>query len=105
MKAILILLLIVAVILCGCQREQVKPLPDEADSPELPPVDPDGQLLCLTESLQEAEEIAALYGIELVSHADGLAVYHTEEDPRDVISRGAEKGWPELSMNYLLDLY
>ena len=105
MKTILILLLIVAVLLCGCHREQAKPLPNETDSAEVLPVDPDGQLLYTAESQKEAEEIAELYGIDLVSYHDGLAVYHTDEDPREVISRGAENGWPELSLNEQVKLY
>lgn len=110
MKAILILVLVAAVLLCGCQRSgQPALVPKETvDPPSMPetlPVDPDGQLLCLAGSQQEAEEVAALYNIELVSYADGLAVYHTEEDPRDVISRGEKNGWIELSLNYLANLY
>lgn len=107
MKPILILILIAALLLCGCQKSgQTGPVPKETTaSPETLPVDPDGQLLYLTESQQEAEEVAELYQIELVSYADGLAVYHTEEDPREVLRRGEEQGWPELSLNYLENLY
>lgn len=60
-----------------------------------------GQLLALVDTQEEAEEIAALYGIELLSFSDGVAVYYTEEDVSSVIARGKENGWVELSENNL----
>ena len=50
---------------------------------------------------EEAEEIAEQYGIILVSYENGIAVYQTEEDPYDVIARGQENGYHELSVNYI----
>lgn len=57
------------------------------------------ELLCIAESEQEAENIAELYGIELVRFSHGIAVFHTDEDLEAVAARGAENGWPELSPN------
>lgn len=105
MKIVLILLLIAALLLCGCQREQVKPMPNDPGGPSGIPVDPNGQLLYTAENQKEAEEIAALYGIQLVSYSNDLAVYYTEESPEDVIRRGTENGWPELSLNEQVNLY
>ncbi len=105
MKIVLILLLIAALLLCGCQREQVKPMPSETDGPAGIPLDPNGQLLYTAESQKEAEEIAALYSIQLVSYSNNLAVYYTEENAEDVIRRGTENGWPELSLNEQVNLY
>ena len=62
-------------------------------------VSPEAQLLCKAETEAEAEELAELYGITLVGFRNGLARFHTEEDPRAVIRRGAENGWPELTLN------
>lgn len=119
MKYILILIFAAALFLCGCRRaEQPVFVPKESSQPaesleasappssELTaPAEESGQLLYLTESPGEAAEIAELYGIVLIRHYDGLAVYRTDEDPREVIRRGTENGWPELSINQSLYLY
>lgn len=105
-----VLLILVILLLCGCGRKEpvrIKPAPDLTPSQTVPghtksdpdAVSPTGQLLCRAESLEEAESLAELYGITLVSFNDGLAVFYTEEDPRDVIQRGRDNGWPELSRN------
>ena len=62
-------------------------------------------LLFPAESLEEAQAVGAQYGITLLSYDFGLAVYGTQEDPVEVIRRGREQGWPELSLNVTLDLY
>lgn len=115
MKHILILVFAAALFLCGCQRSnqpvftpkepfqtEVSP---EATLPASSPEEENGQLLYLTDSPGEAAEIAELYGIALIRHHDGLAVYRTDEDPREVIRRGIANGWPELSLNQSLYLY
>jgi len=105
--------------LCGCSRsEQSEFLPKQESTPsqetqpispapreETLPVSPEGQLMYIAQSQEEAEEIGALYGIDLIRFHDELAVYHTEENPRDVILRGEKNGWPELSLNHLANLY
>lgn len=59
------------------------------------------QLMALVETEDGAEEIAEQYGIELVSFADGVATYRTQEDPNEVIGRGQENGYPQLYLNYV----
>ena len=111
MKTILILLIVAAILLCGCQHARQpdatakEPVTTPSPLETAPEVDPNGQLLCLVETAEEAEEVATLYGITLISHADGLAVYHTEEDPQEVIFRGEENSWPELTLNYIANTY
>lgn len=61
----------------------------------------DDSLMAAAESEEEAQEIAEQYGIELVSFENGIALYHTEEDPFDVIARGQENGYPQLSINFV----
>lgn len=65
------------------------------------PSDVEVQLLGEAGSLEEAQTIAELYGITLVEYKNGLGRFHTEEDPRDVIQRGKENGWPELVVNHV----
>ena len=62
------------------------------------------ELLAVVYTQEEAEEIASLYGIELVSFADGVAVYTTKEAPRDVILRGKEAGYPTISINFVREI-
>lgn len=59
------------------------------------------ELFSLAETEEEARAIAELYGIELVSFSDGVAVYHTEEAPDTVVARGKENGWPPIDVNYI----
>ncbi|MBD5450103.1 MAG: hypothetical protein HDR28_08120 [Lachnospiraceae bacterium] len=61
----------------------------------------DDSLMAAAESEEEAQEIAEQYGIELVSYENGIALYHTEEYPFDVIARGQENGYPQLSINFV----
>jgi len=57
------------------------------------------ELMALASSEEEAQEIADLYGIELVHFESGVASYHTDEDPAAVIQRGIDNGWPLIAVN------
>lgn len=57
------------------------------------------ELLCLAESEEEAEKTAEQYGIELVSFRNGVAVFHTEDDPVKVIQYGISHNYTQLSLN------
>ena len=63
------------------------------------------ELLCLTETQEEAEKIAELYEIELVSFGNGVAIFHTEKDPLEVIAYGKKNNLPELSLNEVIQLH
>lgn len=65
----------------------------------------ENQLMALTDTEEQAKEIAAQYGIEFVSFENGLALYHTEEDPFEVITRGQENGYPQISVNFVRSGY
>ena len=79
-----------------------EPVPAGGDVQE---VTEGAELLCLVETKEEAQKIAAQYGIELVDFGYGLATFHTDRDPEEVISEGLEKGYPELSINGNSKLY
>ncbi len=59
------------------------------------------QLLCMTQTEEEAVLIAQQYGIELESFRKGVAVFTTQEDPQAVIDRGKKNGWAELYKNQI----
>jgi len=63
------------------------------------------ELMSLAENREEALKIAELYGVELVSYSYGVAVYHTDENPQDVIRRGSDNGWPLIEINYSVQMY
>lgn len=65
----------------------------------------ENQLVGIVDTEEQAQEIAGQYGITLVSYEYGIAVYHTQEDPLEVISRGQESGYPALSLNYVQTIY
>lgn len=57
------------------------------------------ELMALVSSEDEAQEVAVQYGIILVSYGQGVATYHTEEDPAAVVQRGRDNGWTPLAVN------
>ena len=57
------------------------------------------ELFCIAESEAQAVRIAEDYGIELVSFADGVAIFHTEDDPDEVIRYGKDNDLVLLSLN------
>ncbi len=65
---------------------------------------PGEELLCLCDSEEDAEEIADMYGIELVNFSYGVATFHAE-NPREVISLGQEKGYPALEFNGVMHIF
>lgn len=107
---LLLVLFSVLLLLCACnsstQELRLSDSPPEEAASQAPTddtgpfaVSPTGQLMCMVDTLEEAQKIAELYGITLVEHDYGIAVFYTEENPREVIIRGRENGWPELSLN------
>ncbi len=105
-------LLAVAALLPGCagRSAQPEPTPPPAVMPpstvEQPQNYAEGkELLALAETEEESKQLADLYGIELVEFGSGLAVFHTEENPADVVRRGEENGWPALEVNYLVEAF
>ena len=95
-----IALVIFAAFLVGCVRK-----PQEIHAESVTPECAEGQeLFCLASSQENAQEIADMYGIELVSFSEGVATFHTEENPVDVINRGIEKGYPVLELNSIMTI-
>ena len=103
---ILVFLLIAALSLTGCARQRFEPPASPVPTGSyLPPQAAEGEeLLATVESREEAEEIAALYGIELVSCSEHVATFHTDEDLYAVIQRGKDNGWPLLEVNHVISL-
>ncbi len=60
------------------------------------------QLIGSFDSRDKAEEAAALYGIELDSYNEGLAVFLADDgiDINSMMEDGVRKGYPALSYNY-----
>ncbi len=115
-KITLLCTLVLAVVFgCACGRAQsAKPTaaPTVTQAPvEKPTPTPIGQvtegkeLVASVETEEEAKAIAEQYGMELVEFSYGVATFHTEEDPKDVIARGEENGWPTLSLNREVNAY
>ena len=75
------------------------PVLEMSESEQQPLQTAENSLMALVDTQEEADEIAEQYGITLVSYENGVAVYHTEENPYDVITRGQENGYHELSVN------
>ena len=91
------LLLALAMLLPGCAKRTTMAVADEQDGVIL--YAEGRELMAPAASREEAEEIAALYGIELVDYKHGYALFHTEENPSAVRERGVKNGWPELEPN------
>lgn len=61
-------------------------------------------LVALADSKEEAEHIAELYGIRLVSFSYGTAEYETTKDPQELIALGEQNGYPAISVNNTLTI-
>ena len=100
----------VCVLLCfglgGCSgRQAEKEKPDDDAVPEdmveregSPSYIPD-ELVGLFDTEGQARDAAELYGIELLSYDNQVAVFRCEGDPKALIEQGEANGWPQLSLN------
>ena len=90
-------LILVLVIGCGCGKSSTIP-----QGVKVTPAYAEGRELYLqVDTREEAERIAELYEISLVDFNYEVAVFHTNEPPEDVIARGKQNNWPQLSINSL----
>ena len=102
---VILLLLLLPVGLWGCKHSgdassTLESIPATGSVPEeLGALSEQGQLMASAETREDAEALAELYGITLVEYRNRLALFYTDEDPREVIRRGTENGWQELSLN------
>lgn len=63
------------------------------------------ELIALTDTEEQAHEIANLYGIELKSFGTGVAVYITSKNPYRLFALGQENSYPRLSFNHTSSIY
>ena len=56
-------------------------------------------MVALADTKEEAERIADLYGITLVSFDYGVAVYETTKDPQELIELGEKNQYPAIGIN------
>lgn len=116
------LILLTAVGLCGCGNRELARINTDENIPQLQktdPVDEDvsladstendtsatTELIAMTDTREEAEEIAELYGIELSSYSYGVATYTTDKNALELMALGEENGYPALTPNYENELY
>ena len=76
----------------------------ETPMPTQPAYEP-GVLLASVTTQEEAQQIASLYGITLVSVTGTLAKFTTDQDLATVIELGQKNDWPLLTPNYYRQLY
>ena len=100
-KLLITILAAVTAILPGCAGQTAE-MPAETAPAEAEYAE-GAELLCMAEDEAEAMRIAELYGIELADwNGDAhIAVFHTEENPYEVIKRGKEQGFPTIEINYI----
>lgn len=117
------LILLAAIGLCGCgggselakitandnmpELQKLK-VTDENGSLADPPENDEStviELTALVDTREEAENIAALYGIELSSYSYGVATYTTDKNLKELMELGLENDYPELTPNYEQELF
>lgn len=92
-------------LLCGCGKKPEAVIPVITEIPTQQGYIAEGkELFAVTDSREDAEKIAELYGIELAEYSSGVASFHTEEAPGAVIQQGEENNWPRLEINYIREL-
>lgn len=91
------MLLLLAFVTCGCSALLVPNVTPEpvTHKPE------EANIVGWFDTLEEAEEAAKLYGIELVYY-NMNSLFYTDKDPQAVVDAGAKNGWPELSVNSVI---
>ena len=62
-------------------------------------------LIAITQTKQDAEEIAEKCGITLESWENEVAVFYTEDDLDEIIRLAEELNLPPLSKNYIMELH
>ena len=107
--AILLVLLAALLLPALVRRDSAKPSAEEQATTQpareataqLPTQEAEmkGNLMAWTQTREDAEQLASLYGITLVMYSDHLALFETDKDPDELIQTGKKNGWPELSKN------
>jgi len=112
-KTILIILAAMALLLTGCDRSalqtekpspdagslSMRPEPSDAAATPTQEAEMKGNLMAWAETQADAENIANLYGINLVAYSNKIALFYTDQDLDALIQTGKKNGWPELSKN------
>ncbi|MGN0306598.1 MAG: hypothetical protein ACI4DN_00125 [Lachnospiraceae bacterium] len=100
---IIVAIIVVAVIIVGVvvyRRSRIEKLIEERGiNTQIETEEMVTTLIANVETNEEAEEIAELYGIILISFEDKVAIYETEKDPQELIRMGEEKGYPAIGIN------
>lgn len=63
-------------------------------------IDEKSPLFALTDTKEEAEDIAEFYDIEFISFADGVATYYTDKNLSEIIKKSNEDNNPRLYLNH-----
>ena len=103
-SVLLALVLLSGLSACG-EKGEKGVIPAETEKPRFSEYADGEELFGAAGSEEEAKKIAELYGIELVSFSQGIATFHTEEDPSTVVKRGKDNGWPLIEVNRLNQAY
>jgi hypothetical protein len=122
MKIIIIYLMLAVLLLaglCSCAGKNGSVIPSDLQTPKAgaekptPAAKPEqtagdaevvnNQLIGEAQTQEEAQQIADLYGIELISFNYGIAVFKTEEPAEDVIERGKQNCWPLLEPDHIIE--
>lgn len=61
----------------------------------------ENQLIAMVVTEEEALELADLYQITFVELQEGVATFHTDEQPQTVIKRGEDNGYQPIYLNYI----
>ena len=65
----------------------------------------EGELIGGFDTEEQAKECAGLYGIELRSFNNGVAVFKAGGNIEELIALGRVNGWPALEPNYIMKAF
>ncbi len=94
-----VILCIMGILITGCTKSDKGIKESKKEAVMIMQGEEGRELIASCKDEKEAQDIADIYGIELVEYSLGVGTFHTDEDPVSVMNRGKKNGWPVLSIN------
>lgn len=82
-------------------RREAYPAMGSMDEGNMNKMYAENQVLALLDTEEEASEMAEKYGMELMLYNSGVATFHTDEDPEELVKQINADGYEDVYINYV----